>query len=75
MLSFGWISVLFKKRNPPVAKCLVHCYQPQMKEKAKKIMRYSGPRMLFHSPVLTLRHVFDGRKKPQTIGEFKKRKH
>jgi hypothetical protein len=53
---------------------LVHCYQPQMREKAKKVMRYSGPRMLLHSPGLALRHVFDGRKKPQTLEEFRRRK-
>jgi hypothetical protein len=45
-----------------------------MREKAKKVMRYSGPRMLLHSPGLALRHVFDGRKKPQTLEEFRRRK-
>jgi len=45
-----------------------------MREKAKKIMRYSGPRMLLHSPLLALHHVFDGRKKPLTLIEFKEKK-
>jgi hypothetical protein len=43
-----------------------------MREKVKKVMRYAGPRMLLHSPSLALHHAFDGRKKPQTIAEFKK---
>jgi hypothetical protein len=45
-----------------------------MKEKAKKIMRYAGPRMLLHSPGLALHHAFDGRKKPLTLKEFKEKK-
>lgn len=64
----------FQKEKPTCDKCLVHCYQPQMREKAKKIMRYSGPRMLLRSPGLALRHVFDGRKKPLTLKEFKKKR-
>jgi len=64
----------FQEEKSTCAKCLVHCYQPQMREKAKKIMRYSGPRMLLHSPLLALHHVFDGRKKPLTLKEFKEKK-
>jgi hypothetical protein len=45
-----------------------------MKEKVKTVMRYSGPRMLLHGPGLALHHAFDGRKKPQTIEEFRNKK-
>ena len=64
----------FQEEKSTCGKCLVHCYQPQMKEKVKKVMRYSGPRMLLHGPGLALHHAFDGRKKPQTLQEFRKRK-
>jgi hypothetical protein len=64
----------FQEEKSTCGKCLVHCYQPVMREKAKKIMRYSGPRLLWRSPGLALHHAFDGRKKPQTIQEFKKNK-
>jgi len=64
----------FQEEKPTCGKCLVHCYQPQMKEKAKIIMRYSGPRLILRSPGLALHHVFDGRKEPQTLKEFKKGK-
>jgi hypothetical protein len=40
-----------------------------MREKVKEVMRYSGPRMLLHHPILALRHVFDGRKKPKKLGK------
>jgi hypothetical protein len=45
-----------------------------MREKVKTIMRYSGPRLLLRSPGLALHHAFDGRKKPQTLEEFRKKK-
>ena len=64
----------FQEEKSTCGKCLVHCYQPQMREKAKKIMRYSGPRLIYRSPILALHHVFDGRKKPLTLKELKEKK-
>ena len=64
----------FQEEKSTCGKCLVHCYQPEMREKAKKIMRYSGPRMLLRSPGLALHHVFDGSKKPLTLKEFREKK-
>jgi 23S rRNA C2498 (ribose-2'-O)-methylase RlmM len=57
----------FQENKSTCGKCLVHCYKPDMKEKVAKVMRYSGPRMLLHHPVLALHHVFDGRKKPEPL--------
>ena len=39
--------------------CKVHCYQPAMREKIRKVMRYSGPRMIFHHPFAAVRHVIE----------------
>jgi hypothetical protein len=64
----------FQEEKSTCAKCLVHCYLPLMQEKAKNVMRYSGPRLLLHSPGLVLHHIFDGRKKPQTIEESRRKK-
>ena len=36
--------------------CKVHCYSGEKKEQIRAVMRYSGPRMLFVSPGLTLKH-------------------
>jgi hypothetical protein len=57
----------FQEKKSTCGKCLVHCYKPDMREKVKRIMRYSGPRMLLHHPVLALHHAWDGRKKPQKL--------
>jgi predicted amidophosphoribosyltransferase len=59
----------FQEKKSTCGKCLVHCYQPQMREKVKKVMKYSGPRMLLHHPVLAIHHVFDGRKKPEKLNK------
>jgi len=57
----------FQEKKTTCGKCLIHCYQPQMREKVKKVMRHSGPRMLLHHPLLAIHHVIDGRKKPEKI--------
>lgn len=38
--------------------CRVHCYKPQMRERIRAVMRFSGPRMIFYHPVAAVRHVF-----------------
>lgn len=37
--------------------CKIHCYKPEMRERIKAVMRYSGPRMLFSHPVFAISHV------------------
>lgn len=37
--------------------CKVHCYRPEMREKIRDIMRFSGPRMLLYHPVLAVSHM------------------
>lgn len=44
------------------ANCKVHCYKADMREKIRVVMRYSGPRMLFHHPILTIKHMVEERK-------------
>ncbi len=39
--------------------CKTHCYKPAMREKIRKVMRYSGPRMIFYHPVLAIKHVIE----------------
>lgn len=39
------------------ANCKAHCYRPDMREKIRAVMRFSGPRMIFHHPIAAIRHV------------------
>jgi len=48
----------FGENKPTCQKCPVHCYKPEMKTRIQEVMRYSGPRMLFHSPLLAILHLF-----------------
>ena len=38
--------------------CPVHCYTTDMREQIRVVMRYSGPRMLLHRPLMTLQHIW-----------------
>ena len=42
--------------------CKVHCYQPEMRSKIQKVMRWAGPRMIFHHPIMALRHLYEMKK-------------
>ncbi len=52
----------FQERKTTCAKCPIHCYKPAMREKARAVMRYAGPRMPLRHPLLTLWHYLDGRR-------------
>lgn len=53
----------FQEDKPACAKCPVHCYQPARRAQIQAVMRYAGPRMLWHHPMLAIRHWLDGTKK------------
>ncbi|KAF0249083.1 MAG: hypothetical protein FD167_1507 [bacterium] len=48
-----------KDNKPACTTCEIHCFSLKMKEEIKKIMRFSGPRMLIHHPILSLFHYID----------------
>lgn len=47
--------------------CRVHCYRPEMREQIRAVMRYAGPRMLFHHPVMAVRHVVERRRERRRL--------
>jgi len=62
----------FGDTKPTCVNCLVHCYQPAMRERVKFVMRYAGPRMLLRHPILAIFHLIDGRiYKPKAKAEKK----
>jgi hypothetical protein len=52
----------FQAEKPACAKCSVHCYRPEMRERIRVVMRFAGPRMLVRHPVLTVLHMMDERR-------------
>ncbi len=53
----------FQEGKTTCAKCPVHCYRPSMRERVREVMRYAGPRMLWHHPWMALAHLWDGRRR------------
>lgn len=49
--------------------CRIHCYRPDMRARIREVMRFSGPRMIFHHPIMALRHVIETRKEKKRMEE------
>ncbi|MCK9547174.1 MAG: nitrous oxide-stimulated promoter family protein [Sphaerochaeta sp.] len=43
--------------------CPVHCYNTEMRQRIRVAMRYSGPRMVYHHPLLALAHLMHGKRR------------
>ena len=39
------------------SQCTVHCFRPDMRSAVQQIMRFSGPRMIFHHPGMVIKHL------------------
>jgi hypothetical protein len=50
---------VFGESKMPCNDCAVHCYSQTMRGRVVEIMRYAGPRMPLHHPVLGLLHFVD----------------
>ena len=46
--------------------CRVHCYRSEMREEIRKVMRFSGPRMIFYHPA-AIRHVIEAQKERRRL--------
>lgn len=46
-----------KEEKTFCSSCAIHCYKPEMREQIRTVMRFSGPRMLLHHPILALKHT------------------
>ena len=62
----------FQENKPTCGNCTIHCYKPEMREKARRIMKFSGPRMTWRHPIMAFRHLIDGFRKPPKLPKKKK---
>ena len=53
------LSCMYGDSKPVCKECPVHCYSPQQREQMRKVMRFSGPRMLYHKPGFAIVHIID----------------
>ncbi|MCD4748888.1 MAG: nitrous oxide-stimulated promoter family protein [Thermoanaerobaculales bacterium] len=49
----------FGEEKPVCDRCPLHCYQEDIRSQIRKVMRYSGPRMMLRHPILATRHFID----------------
>lgn len=47
--------------------CKVHCYKAEMRKRIKDVMAFSGPRMIFHHPVIAVNHVIESKKEKKRL--------
>lgn len=57
----------FQQQKPTCGKCTIHCYRLDMRSKVREVMRYSGPKMIRHHPVLAAFHLLDTMRKPKDL--------
>jgi len=48
----------FGVNKPACSSCTIHCYNQDFRNKVKEVMRFSGPKMLLHHPILAIRHLW-----------------
>lgn len=47
--------------------CKVHCYSTEMREKIRQVMRFSAPKMIYHHPIMAIRHVIESKKEKKQL--------
>ena len=52
----------FGDEKPTCQNCPVHCYKPEMRQRIREVMRYAGPRMIWHHPLMAIRHLIHNRR-------------
>ena len=53
---------VFGDAKPTCTNCTVHCYSAEQRERIRLVMKWAGPRMPLRHPVLSVFHLFDGRR-------------
>lgn len=49
----------YGEAKPACTRCPVHCYAPYRREHIRRVMRYAGPRMIWHHPIQAVGHLWD----------------
>ena len=60
-------SCRFGNGKPSCRKCPVHCYRADMRERIRTVMRWAGPRMIFHHPLAATRHLLRELRSPEPV--------
>lgn len=47
--------------------CEIHCYNSEMREKIRKVMRFSGPRIIYRHPIAAISHVIETKREKKKM--------
>jgi hypothetical protein len=65
--SYRLVKCPYGEEKPTCKKCPIHCYTRDKREQMHEVMRFAGPRMLLHHPVLAIRHLLDEKREPAPL--------
>ncbi len=57
----------FMENKTFCSNCRVHCYKPEMREAIRRVMRFSGPRMIMYHPIMAISHVIACKKEKNRL--------
>lgn len=63
----------FKDNKPFCSNCKIHCYDNIHQDLIKKVMRYSGPRMMIYHPIVGIKHINETMKRKRVEKRTKKK--
>lgn len=47
--------------------CRIHCYDKEHRQRIRDVMAFSGPRMLFHHPLMAISHLIETKKEKKRL--------
>lgn len=47
--------------------CKVHCYQNEYRQRIRQVMRFSGPRMIFVHPIMSIKHLIASKREKRRL--------
>ncbi|MCR4940454.1 MAG: nitrous oxide-stimulated promoter family protein, partial [Treponemataceae bacterium] len=54
--------------------CTSHCYKPEMRDRIRCVMRFSGPRIMHYHPLLAIWHVLCSQEQKRAMKKIGKEK-
>jgi hypothetical protein len=49
----------YQNQKPTCGQCPIHCYKPEYRQQIRQVMRFTGPRMIWKHPLVTMQHLLD----------------
>lgn len=49
--------------------CKVHCYQNEYRQRIRQVMRFSGPRMIFVHPIMSIKHLIASKREKRRLND------